>query len=146
MNSSPIVLFHMKISFFSNILSVVVSGNSFMLKFVLHDKYFFDFFFEVQIWYFKTFEFRLGRSFRKIKKIPAKILLFLTIVTVNKNLKCIRKFCRQLWSLYFENFWCFTKFSFRLTLNEALLLVTNCYIYKLPQELPNDLRLKIFGN
>ena len=75
-----------------------------MLKFVLHDKYFFDFFFEVQIWYFKTFEFRLGRSFRRIKKTPAKILLFLTIVTVNKNLKCIRKFCRQLWSLYFENF------------------------------------------
>ena len=38
-----------------------------VLKFVLHDNYFFDIFFKVQIWYYKTFEFGLGHSFRKIK-------------------------------------------------------------------------------
>ena len=53
---------------------------------------------EVQIWYWKTFEFGLRRSFRKIKQIPAKMGLFLTIGTVNKDIKCKRKFCRQPWS------------------------------------------------
>ena len=69
-----------------------------MLKFALHDNCFFDLFTKVQIWYCQTFEFGLGRSFRKVEQIPDKIGLFLAIGTVNKGIKCKRKFCRQPWS------------------------------------------------
>ena len=41
-----------------------------------------------QIWSWTFF-------FRKIKQIPAKLWLFLTIGTVNKNIKCRRKSCRK---------------------------------------------------
>ena len=53
---------------------------------------------EVQILYCKIFDFGLGCSFRKLKEIPSKISLFLTIGTVNKDIRCKRKFCRELWS------------------------------------------------
>ena len=43
----------------------------------------------------RLFKFALGHSFRKIKQIPAKILLLLTVGTVNKDLKFERKFCIQ---------------------------------------------------
>ena len=57
------------------------------LKFVLLDNYFPDLFTEVKIWYWKSFMFGLVRFFRKIKSIPAKIWLFLTVKAVNKHEK-----------------------------------------------------------
>ena len=38
-----------------------------MLKFALHDNYFFVVLTEVQIWYCESYEFGLRRFFRKIK-------------------------------------------------------------------------------
>ena len=72
-----------------------------VLNFVLLDNYFTDYFTGVQIRHRINFEFGPGRFFRKIKNIPAKIWLILTIGAVNKNIKSKREFCRQSWTLYF---------------------------------------------
>ena len=66
-----------------------------ILKFDLLNKYFPDLVTETQIWYWKSFKFSIRYLFRKIKQIPAKIWLFLTIKAVNKDIKSKRKFYRQ---------------------------------------------------
>ena len=61
-------------------------------KLDLLDNYFWTFFTEVQIWYWKTFKFGLRHFFRKVKCFAAKRYLFLAFVAVSKDIKCNRKF------------------------------------------------------
>ena len=69
-----------------------------MLNFVLPDYYFPGLLTKIQIWNWKHLKLCLGRIFRKIKKVPAKVWLLLTITAVNKKLRCRRKFWRHLCS------------------------------------------------
>ena len=73
------------------------------------------------------FKFGLGQVFRKIKYIPAKIWLFLTIKAVNKDISQ-RKFCKESCSYHFETFWWLSKVSFHHKWNEKWLLIINSYI------------------
>ena len=46
------------------------------MKFVLYENYFFDFFFEVQICYYKTFEFGLDVLLERLSKLQPKYDFF----------------------------------------------------------------------
>ena len=52
----------------------------------------------------------------------------------------------QLFSKYFEIFWCFNKFSFHHKCNDAWFLTCKHGIYQSPHKLPNDLRPIISWN
>ena len=65
----------------------VTNLQKLVLKIVLLDNCFSDLFTEVQIWYWEPFMFGLECCLRKLKQIPAKTWLFLTIGVTNKNIK-----------------------------------------------------------
>ena len=70
-----------------------------------------------------------------------KIWLVLIIGVDNKAIKYKIKFCRQSWSYYFANFWCFTIFFFFLPqVKRSVIICNKCGIYKLL----NDFTLRIF--
>ena len=58
-------------------------------------KRFWNLFFEVDIWYQKTFQFVLGRFFKKDKVSSSINMTALSIEPVKKEIKSKRKFCRQ---------------------------------------------------
>ena len=71
-----------------------------------------------------------------------KIWLVLIIGVDNKAIKYKIKFCRQSWSYYFANFWCFTIFFFFFSpqVKRSVIICNKYGIYKLP----NDFTLRIF--
>ena len=120
-----------------------------MIKFVLLDNYFSDFFTEVQIWYWKHLKFDLGHVFRKIKQILSMKWLFSEIGALNEDIKCKGNFFRQSWSynlMFFNDFLMFYQ-NFLSPQEKQIVIISNKHdIYELPHELPNDLRLRILEN
>ena len=68
----------------------------------------------------------------------------LAVGTVNKDIKCKRKFCRQPCSYYFEECLMFYQVFLPAQMERNMIMTTG--IYELSHGLANDLRLKFLGN